>query len=249
VDDESRCAEIEAGLVVGADGLGSAVARLAGASVLREARHASAVIYGHWSGLRSTGYHWHYRPGVSAGVMPTNAGRHCVFVAMPPTRMRDPAFRANPAAGYRRALEEVSRDLAEAVAASTLESRLWAFAGRKGFMRAASGPGWALVGDAGYFKDPLTAHGITDALRDAELLADAAARGSDADFAGYAALRDDWSVPLFAATAAIASFGWDLDCLKIHHQALNAAMRREVDHLLARWSDAVRQCHSIEVGG
>ena len=35
------------------------------------------------------------------------------------------------------------------------------------------GPGWALVGDAGYFKDPITTHGITDALRDAELLSDA----------------------------------------------------------------------------
>ena len=41
---------------------------------------------------------------------------------------------------------------------------------------AARGPGWALVGDAGSFKDPLTAHGITDALRDAELLARAARR-------------------------------------------------------------------------
>jgi hypothetical protein len=37
-------------------------------------------------------------------------------------------------------------------------------------LRRATGPGWALVGDAGYFKDPLTAHGITDALRDAEFL-------------------------------------------------------------------------------
>ena len=30
-------------------------------------------------------------------------------------------------------------------------------------------PGWALVGDAGWWKDPLSTHGITDALRDAEL--------------------------------------------------------------------------------
>ena len=37
----------------------------------------------------------------------------------------------------------------------------------------ASGPGWALVGDAGYHRDPITGHGITDAFRDAELLADA----------------------------------------------------------------------------
>ncbi|MCW8085022.1 NAD(P)/FAD-dependent oxidoreductase [Sabulicella glaciei] len=244
VDDEGRCAEIEAGLVVGADGLGSAVARLVDASLLRVARHTSAVIYGHWSGLRSSGYHWHYRPGVSAGVMPTNAGRHCIFVAMPPARMRDLAFRADPAMGYRRVLAEVSPALAEAVAASTLESRLWAFAGRKGFLRVPSGPGWALVGDAGYFKDPLTAHGITDAFRDAELLADAATRGSEADFADYAARRDELSVPLFEATDAIASFDWNLDRLKTYHQALNAAMRREVEHLLA-----ARVGDPIEAGG
>ena len=42
-----------------------------------------------------------------------------------------------------------------------------------GFVRRSCGPGWALVGDAGYFKDPITTHGMTDALRDAELLADA----------------------------------------------------------------------------
>ena len=48
------------------------------------------------------------------------------------------------------------------------------FTGRPGHIRRSWGPGWALVGDAGYFKDPLSAHGITDALRDAELLARAA---------------------------------------------------------------------------
>ena len=45
------------------------------------------------------------------------------------------------------------------------------FPGLTGYLREAAGPGWALVGDAGYFKDPITAHGITDALRDAEILA------------------------------------------------------------------------------
>jgi flavin-dependent dehydrogenase len=39
-----------------------------------------------------------------------------------------------------------------------------------GYLRRAAGPGWALVGDTGYFKDPLTAHGISDAMRDAEFL-------------------------------------------------------------------------------
>ena len=67
-------------------------------------------------------------------------------------------------------------------------------------MRRAWGPGWALVGDAGYFKDPITAHGITDALRDAELLARAIVRGTDGALAGYQAARDARRSALFEVT-------------------------------------------------
>jgi flavin-dependent dehydrogenase len=94
--------------------------------------------------------------------------------------------------------------------------------------RQAYGSGWALVGDAGYFKDPLTAHGITDALRDAELLANAAASGSLSE---YAEVRDDLSVPLFEVTDAIAALDCDLHRIKTLHQMLNQAMKREVEHL------------------
>src|SRR5215213_1028878 len=75
LDAAGRRIEIGADLVVGADGAGSAVARIAGAPVLREARHASAVVYGHWSGVGggAATYRWHYRPGLGAGVIPTNA--------------------------------------------------------------------------------------------------------------------------------------------------------------------------------
>jgi 2-polyprenyl-6-methoxyphenol hydroxylase-like FAD-dependent oxidoreductase len=52
-------------------------------------------------------------------------------------------------------------------------SRLHTWIGRPGYVRQAHGAGWALVGDAGSFLDPLSTHGITDALRDAEILADA----------------------------------------------------------------------------
>jgi flavin-dependent dehydrogenase len=125
-------------------------------------------------------------------------------------------------------LEELSPEIA-----ATLEGRrnaggLHVFAGRPGFMRRPFGPGWALVGDAGYFKDPLTAHGITDALRDAHLLAMAAVDGTPPAFATYAALRDALSLPFFEATEAIAGFGWDLDTLKGLHARVQQAMKREV---------------------
>jgi 2-polyprenyl-6-methoxyphenol hydroxylase-like FAD-dependent oxidoreductase len=100
------------------------------------------------------------------------------------------------------------------VRAATAASGVRTFTGRPGFMRRASGAGWALVGDAGYWKDPLTAHGLTDALRDAELLAGAvlaSASGEmcEADALGaYQATRDRLSVPLFWTTDTIATHRW-----------------------------------------
>ena len=71
-----------------------------------------------------------------------------------------------------------------------------------------------------------------DALRDAELLANAAASGTVSSFADYGATRDVLSQPLFEVTDAIASFAWDLDQLKVLHRMLNSAMKHEIEHIL-----------------
>jgi menaquinone-9 beta-reductase len=230
LDDEGRSIEVTTDLVVGADGIGSTVARLTNASVQWEGKNATAVVYGHCCGLRTAGYIWYYREGISAGVIPTNGGAHCVFVAAPPIRFRD-ELRHDIAAGYRRALTELSASLGADVASARFEGALTVFAGRRGYFRKAWGPGWALVGDAGYFKDPLTAHGMTDALRDAELLAAAAVQGSASAFAAYAAQREALSRALFEVTDAIASFTWNLDTVRQWHLQLNAAMKHEVEHI------------------
>jgi flavin-dependent dehydrogenase len=233
LDAKGHRQEIAADLVIGADGVGSAVARLAGAATLREARHATATVFGYWSGIGTEGYQWHYVPGASAGAIPTNAGLHCVFVSIPPGTYRTMLHGASMA-GFEALLRAVAPDLAARVAQGERAGALSVFAGRRGFFRRAAGPGWALVGDAGYFKDPLTAHGITDALRDAELLAEAAAAGTARAFEAYAGVRDALSLPLFEATDAIAGFDWDLPGLQVLHKALNQAMKREVAHMLAR---------------
>ena len=230
LDDTGQSVEVTADLVVGADGIGSSVARLVDARVLWEGSHATAVVYGHCRGLSATEYRWYYRQGIGAGVIPTNGGAHCVFVAVPPARFRD-EIRHDIAAGYRRALTDLSASLGAEVAAARFEGAHSIFAGRRGYLREAWGPGWALVGDAGYFKDPLTAHGMTDALRDAELLAVAAVQGSANAFAAYAAQREALSRALFEITDAIASFAWNLDTLRQWHLELNTAMKHEVEHM------------------
>jgi flavin-dependent dehydrogenase len=222
--------QVQADIVVGADGVGSSVARLAGAETRVQARHTTAVLFGYFPGIELPGYHWWFRPGVGAGAIPTNSRRHCVFVAIAPERLRNCPSHHDRFALFAELLRRADAALADLVAGIAPDEPLRVFGGRLGFLRQAYGPGWALVGDAGYFKDPLTAHGITDALRDAELLASAVA---DGDIVRYAAVRDELSLPLFEATDAIASFNWDLQQIKALHQTLNDTMRREVTHLLA----------------
>jgi len=100
-----------------------------------------------------------------------------------------------------------------------------------GFLRRSFGPGWALVGDAGYFKDPITAHGITDALRDAELLSRAVARDTESALSEYQETRDLLSDALFDLTDEIAGYQWDLDSVKRMHLQMSEAMNREVAFL------------------
>jgi len=80
------------------------------------------------------------------------------------------------------------------------------------FVRQAHGAGWALVGDAGYHRDPVTGHGLSDAYRDAELLAvalDSALRGeldAHAALAGYQRERDRALREVFDLTCALAAY-------------------------------------------
>ena len=70
----SGTARLGAGLVVGADGLRSLVARLVGATVTRTGSASAANVFGYWSGVPVDGYRWYYAPGLSAGAIPTNDG-------------------------------------------------------------------------------------------------------------------------------------------------------------------------------
>ena len=128
-------------------------------------------------------------------------------------------------------------EAAARVHAGTAPGGVRTFSGQPGFLRRAWGPGWALVGDAGYWKDPLTAHGLTDALRDAELLSRAiisSRRGEISEAAALASFqrtRDRLSLPLFEATDAIASQRWTDASIGALLLQVSVAMADEVDVL------------------
>jgi flavin-dependent dehydrogenase len=227
--------EVGADLVIGADGRRSTVARCVGAEAAHVAPVSSAIIYRYFRDPAIAGYHWHYATGSAAGAIPTNDALACVFAATSAKRLRR-ELDAGPDAAFRRVLAQAAPGLADRLAHRGAAGPPRVFPGLTGYLRDAAGPGWALVGDAGYFKDPLTAHGITDAFRDAEILA-RVVTSAGPDAAGrYQAERDELSLRLFRVTGRIASFDWTADDIGEHLQELNDAMAEEVaamtgDHL------------------
>lgn len=229
---------IRADLTVGADGVGSLVAREVGARFLRRGQAASAILYRYVDEVPSTGYVWAYGDGAAAGLIPTNADQTCVFVGTTPLRMRT-LRREGADAAFQRLLDAAPAPLADVVRAGGAAGRLHGWRGVPGHVRRSSGPGWALVGDAGYFKDPITTHGITDALRDAELLADAVLEGLDGAspvvaLASYEATRDRLSKALYDVTESVSRYDWDGEQVRALLRRVSSAMSDEVDLLSAR---------------
>jgi 2-polyprenyl-6-methoxyphenol hydroxylase-like FAD-dependent oxidoreductase len=221
----------DADIVVGADGMSSTIARLVDAPNCYHRPGASAFVYAYFPHLSSDALNWCFRPNLMAGVIPTNDELTCVVVGMPPARFAAAARRDGVEPLFRRALAEVAPEFADALTGVERASRVRSFPGQPGHLRPACGPGWALVGDAGCYKDPMSAHGITDALRDAELLVRSLVTTGDA--AAYAATRDLLARPVLEASSALAAFEWDVRDVARLHLALKVAMDEEVALLAA----------------
>jgi flavin-dependent dehydrogenase len=195
-------------VVVGADGLKSFVARTVGAEQYEERPHLLCGYYSYWSDLPCDGRFEIYDRGDRGfALAPTNDGL-TMLVGGWPYAERD-AHKSDIEGTY---LDIFTRapEFQERLNGATRETRVTGTA-VPNFFRKPYGPGWALVGDAGYNRDFITAMGISDAFQDAELCATAidatlsGAQAWDDAMAGYHATRDERARPMFELTQQIAS--------------------------------------------
>jgi 2-polyprenyl-6-methoxyphenol hydroxylase-like FAD-dependent oxidoreductase len=231
---DGEAVELGAPLVIGADGIHSTIAERAGAAYSRVGKHAAATTYGYWSGLVTDGYEWNFHPDACSGVIPTNNSQTCVFASASPERIG-----RGGVAVIGDIIAETEPELAGRLRNATAPHGTRTWRGHHSYLRRAHGPGWALVGDAGYFKDPLSAHGLTDAFRDAELLSQAITYGFgspgslDDALEHYQAARDRMSIPLFDVVDRIASQRWNDDDIARLLLQMSSLMADEVEILAA----------------
>jgi flavin-dependent dehydrogenase len=232
--------ELGARFVIGADGLASGVARWAGAAI-NEAREAGgAAQYAYYAGIPWAGMELYVAERSFAGVFPTHDGQACIWVCNPSADARETRRRAaSRAAAFGDLLQRSAPGLAERLRSARRTSPVRGVLRQPNQVRQAAGPGWALVGDAGYYRDAITAHGISDAFRDAELLAAALDQALGAGVEGTTALalyqqqRDQALREIFEITCRLAAYPPVPAFIEIQKQ-LSAANDKEAT-ALASW--------------
>jgi 2-polyprenyl-6-methoxyphenol hydroxylase-like FAD-dependent oxidoreductase len=201
--------EERAKIVVGADGMHSRVAKIVGAPAYNEHPSYTCAYYSYFSGTNLEGAELHM--GENGGILafPTNDNMDCIAVGKP-NEMFD-EYRSDIEGNFLRYMQEISPAMYERVRNGKREERWWGTADVPNFFRKPFGPGWALVGDAGYHRDPITGLGINDAFRDAVLLSTAIDDGlrgrapmQDA-LTGYEEQRNAVATPMYEFTVALAS--------------------------------------------
>jgi flavin-dependent dehydrogenase len=232
--------ELDARFVVGADGLGSRVARSVGAPFTEVRPADGATQYAYYDGIPWTGFEFFVAPRSFAGVFPTHHGQACIWICTPAADAR--AVRrgtGSRADAFGELLRRAAPQLAERLRHARRTSPVQGMLRQPNQLRQASGPGWALVGDAGYHRDAVTAYGISDAFRDAELLAVAldqalcGAAEEAAALAGYQHQRDQALREIFELTCRLAAYPPVPTFVQLQKQ-LGAAIDKQAAALAAR---------------
>jgi 2-polyprenyl-6-methoxyphenol hydroxylase-like FAD-dependent oxidoreductase len=220
--------EERASVVIGADGVHSLVARAAQAPEYDERPMAACGYYSYFSGVTQDDIELYVRDHFAFGGAPTNGGLHLVMVNWP---ARDFAAVRADIEGYVTRTLQTAPKFAARVRAGRREEKWYGTAGVPGYLRKPYGRGWALVGDASYNRDPITAQGMSDAFIDAESLVDAvsAALSGNGTFeellAVHETTRNERVRPMFEFTTQLAA----LEPPPPEMQALFAALRGNQD--------------------
>jgi 2-polyprenyl-6-methoxyphenol hydroxylase-like FAD-dependent oxidoreductase len=202
------CIAERAEIVIGADGRHSFVVEAAEPECYDEKPVLLVAYYTYWSGLPMSGrFETYIRDKRGFAAAPTHDGLTMVIAGWPYAEFDD--CKEDIKGNYLKTI-----GLAPAFADRLRDARREArFAGAAvpNYFRKPYGPGWALVGDAGYNRDFITGQGIMDAFHDAELCAvalDKAFSGAqpfDAAMSEYQRVRDARVKAMYEFTCTLAT--------------------------------------------
>ncbi len=208
VGDESE-REFRAAFVVGADGRHSSVGNFVDAEYHRVKPASCFVYYTYYDGLDWEFHHWTGGETQQFAAWPTNDNQHLVTIMRHADRFRE--FRADVEGNFQQVFDQLRPDLgAQLRDAGTRAEGFRAMRYPENYYRRSAGPGWALVGDAGYHKDPFTGWGISDAFKYAEVLAEklhaglAGEQPIDDAAAEYEKFRDEQTIETYEFTCMLA---------------------------------------------
>jgi hypothetical protein len=234
--------EEKARLVIGADGRHSFVAKAVKAERYNERHHCTFDYYTFFSGVPCRGLELWIKGRLTGGAYNSNRGLTFVGCWGPRAWFHD--FRADLVNNFMRSIEVLSPEFAELLRRGKREERIYGTADQPNAYLKPWGPGWALVGDAGFMKDQCTAIGMTHAFRDSQLLADAVVDGlggrrplADA-LADYQRRRDEDSAGYYDFVCDIAQ----MKMFSEQQLGLFTAMRgnqRAIDAFLGAFGDVV----------
>ncbi|HEX3784137.1 MAG TPA: NAD(P)/FAD-dependent oxidoreductase [Pseudonocardiaceae bacterium] len=163
--------EVRAPLVVGADGRNSRVAELAGSRTYNTTANQRFAFWADFVDVNDEGLPpgHQYRDGAKLTIaFHSDGGRFTAVVA--PGLAEFAEFKRNLPDSYDRMIADCPQ-LRPILHGAKRVTRPVGTAYLPGYFRESAGRGWALIGDAGHFKDPTIAQGISDALRQAKRFA------------------------------------------------------------------------------
>jgi flavin-dependent dehydrogenase len=192
-------------VVIGADGKHSLVAKAVEPEQYNERRSHLAMYYAYWSGLSTEGFDTIIRAEHRRGwaAISTNDDLTVLPFGWPVEEFKQ--NRKDIEGNFFASIDHAP-EFAERVRGAKRESKFVGSAELPGYFRKPFGPGWGLLGDAGYHKNPITAMGINDAFRDAELVTDAiddaieGRRSYEQGMSDYQRARDSAALPVYEFT-------------------------------------------------